>query len=143
MNFLLDTNVVSEWTKPRPDPGVVQWLADADEDRIFISVATLAEVRYGVERMQPGSRRDRLERWIADELPNRFEHRIAVADAEVANMWGKVLARGYAIGRPIASMDALIAATAIHYELALVTRNVSDFEALDLPLVDPWASRDS
>lgn len=143
MNYLLDTNVVSEWTKPRPDPGVVQWLAEVDEDRVFLSVATLAEVRFGIERMPAGARRDRLERWITDELPSRFDHRIAVADGAVADMWGRVLAHRQAIGRPLASMDALIAATALHYELALVTRNISDFEALDVPLINPWANQSS
>ncbi len=61
MNFLLDTNVVSEWTEPRPDSGVVAWLAEADEDRVFISVVTLAALRHGIERMAAGARRDRLD----------------------------------------------------------------------------------
>lgn len=69
MTFLLDTNVVSEWVKPRPDPGVVAWLADVDEDRVLISVVTLAELRYGVECMSDGARRRRLDEWLQDELP--------------------------------------------------------------------------
>lgn len=138
MNFLLDTNIVSEWTKPRPDAGVVRWLAKVDEDRVFLSVVTLAELRFGVERMPTGARRDRLDRWLSDELPRRFEHRIAVVTAELADLWGRLLARGQSVGRPISSMDALIAATAVQQELTLVTRNVSDFEALDIPLVNPW-----
>ena len=66
MNFLLDTNVVSEWTKPRPDTGVVAWLAEADEDRIFISVITVAELRHGVERLPAGARRERLDTWLTE-----------------------------------------------------------------------------
>ena len=73
MSFLLDTNVVSEWVKPRPHPGVITWLAEADEDRVFLSVVTLAELRHGVERMAAGSRRARLDVWLREELPLRFE----------------------------------------------------------------------
>ena len=73
MSFLLDTNVVSEWVRPQPDPGVVGWLAQVDEDRVFLSVITLAELRYGIQRMATGSRRDRLDRWLRDELPIRFD----------------------------------------------------------------------
>jgi predicted nucleic acid-binding protein len=73
MSFLLDTNVVSEWIKPRPNPGLIGWMESADEDRIFISVVSLAELRYGVERMAAGRRRSRLEDWLRDELPLRFE----------------------------------------------------------------------
>ena len=139
MSFLLDTNVVSEWTKPRPDAGVVQWLAEADEDRVFLSVVTVAEVRYGIERMPMGARRERLNSWLTVELPRRFEGRILLVTPEVADGWGKVMAQGRAVGRPISAMDALIAATASQHELSLVTRNVSDFEAFDIPVVNPWS----
>ena len=76
MNFLLDTNAVSEWVKPRPDPGVIEWMESTDEDRIFISVITLAELRCGIERLAAGKSRRRLEEWLSGELPIRFEGRI-------------------------------------------------------------------
>ncbi|MBV9727571.1 MAG: PIN domain-containing protein, partial [Gammaproteobacteria bacterium] len=69
MSFLLDTNVVSEWTKPRPNSGVITWLEQADEDRVFLSVATLAELRHGIERLSAGARRKQLDGWLRDELP--------------------------------------------------------------------------
>ena len=69
MTFLLDTNVVSEWVRARPDPGVVAWLDEVDEDRVFLSVATLAELRSGIARIPTGSRRVRLEDWLGEELP--------------------------------------------------------------------------
>ncbi len=72
MNFLLDTNVVSEWTKARPDIGVVRWLDEVDEDRVFISVITLAEVRRGVMRLPDGVRRDRLQKWLSRDIVARF-----------------------------------------------------------------------
>jgi len=140
VNFLLDTNVVSEWTKPRPNTGVVAWLAEADEDRVFISVVTLAEVRHGIERMPVGARRDRLDVWLTEQMPSRFEARVLSVDAEIANGWGRIMARGQAVGRPVSTMDAFIAATAEQHDLTLVTRNVSDFDALGIRLINPWSS---
>ena len=87
MSFLLDTNVVSEWVKPRPHQGVIAWLAEADEDRVFLSVVTLAELRHGIERMAAGSRRERLDVWLREELPLRFEKRVLSIDAAVADAW--------------------------------------------------------
>jgi len=140
VNFLLDTNVVSEWTKPRPDTGVVTWLAEADEDRVFISVVTLAELRHGIERLPAGARRDRLDAWLTEQVPARFEARVLPVDAETANFWGRVMARGQAGGRPVGSMDAFIAATAERHDLTLITRNVSDFDALGIRLINPWSN---
>lgn len=139
MNFLLDTNVVSEWTKPRPDTGVMAWLADADEDRVFISVITLAELRHGIERLPAGARRDRLDVWLIEQLPSRFDARVLPIDAKTTNGWGHLIARREAQGRPIGTMDAFIAATAEQHDLALVTRNVADFDALGIRLINPWS----
>jgi toxin FitB len=139
MTFLLDTTVVSEWVKSRPNRGVATWLAQVDEDRVFISVVTLAELRYGIERMPAGSRRKRLDQWLRDELPLRFEGRVLSIDPIVADGWGKVVARSEAAGRPISAMDALIAATAETHDMTLVTRNTSDFEASLRLIINPWA----
>jgi predicted nucleic acid-binding protein len=139
VNYLLDTNVVSEWTKPCPNPGVVSWLAEVDEDRVFISVITIAELRHGIERMDAGARRHRLDRWLADELSFRFEGRVLPVDAGTANRWGQIMARGQGAGRPVSPMDAFIAATAEQHDLGLVTRNGSDFEGLGIRLVNPWS----
>ncbi len=139
MNCLLDTNVVSEWVKPRPDSGVMTWLAEADEDRVFISVVTLAELRHGIERLPQGARRDRLDVWLTGQVPTRFETRVLSVDAEIANAWGRIMARGQAAGRPVGTMDAFIAATAEQHDLTLVTRNVRDFDALGIQLINPWS----
>jgi len=138
VSFLLDTNVVSEWTKPHPNSGVVTWLAEADEDRVFISVVTLAELRYGIERVPKGVRRTRLDTWLSEQVPLRFEQRILGVDVDTANACGRVLARGRAGGRPVGTMDAFIAATAEQHALTLVTRNVSDFKMLGIRSIDPW-----
>jgi predicted nucleic acid-binding protein len=138
MSFLLDTNAVSEWVKPRPNPGLTAWMESADEDRIFISVVSLAELRYGVESMPAGRRRNRLEQWLRHELPLRFESRILPVDARVAEAWGTTVSRSEAVGRPIGAMDAFLAATAETHRLTLVTRNVSDFPLLKAVL-NPWS----
>ncbi len=138
MKFLLDTNVVSEWVKSRPDGGVVAWMNEVDEDRVFISVISLAELRHGVERMPSGIRRRRLDEWLKEELPLRFEGRILLIDRVIAEAWGRILARCETAGRPVGTMDGFIAATAEAHQLVLVTRNVSDFEFSVKEIVNPW-----
>jgi predicted nucleic acid-binding protein len=138
VNFLLDTNAVSEWVKPRPNAGLIRWMEAADEDRVFLSVISLAELRYGVERMAAGARRTRLEQWLLRELPLRFEGRILPVNHKIAEAWGRTVSRCEAMGRPVGAMDAFLSATAEIHRLTLVTRNVSDFPALKAVL-NPWA----
>ena len=139
MSFLLDTSVVSEWMKPQPNPGVIRWLAEVDEDRVYLSVMTLAELRNGTERLAPGARKSRLDTWLRDELPLRFESRVLSIEIKVADAWGHVMSRCYAAGKPIGVMDAFFAATAEVHALTLVTRNVSDFAASGISLSNPWS----
>lgn len=139
MNFLLDTNVVSEWVKQQPNPGVVDWLAEVDEDRAFLSIVTIAEVRHGIQRLDDSRRRRRLDAWLRDELAVRFEGRIIPIDLPVAETWGELVARREAAGRPLGVMDAFIAATANVHALTLVTRNMSDFESAVGHVVNPWS----
>ncbi len=138
MSFLFDTNVVSEWRKPRPNPGVVDWLIQVDESQTFLSVVTITELRYGIERMASGRRRRRLDQWLQEELLPRFDGRIIPVDVAIADACGRLIARSEAVGRPIEPRDAFIAATAQAYGLTLVTRNVSDFQPTIKTIVTPW-----
>ena len=138
MNFLLDTNVISEWVRPQPDRNVIAWTADLDEDRAFISVISFAEIRRGIEMLPNGRRRERLAAWLTEDLSARFEQRILDIDLRVADTWGTLMARGQKIGLTLGSMDAFIAATARAHGLTLVTRNIKDFRRLGLSLLDPW-----
>ena len=140
MSFLLDTNVISEWVKPRPDRGVIEWLATVDEDRVYVSVITISEIRFGIEKLPVGARRLRIEDWLVADLPTRFDKRILPITLEIADACGKIRGRGRAAGRPIAPMDAFIAATAETGDLTLVTRNTSDFQFLSLPVISPWTA---
>jgi predicted nucleic acid-binding protein len=137
VTFLLDTNVVSEWVKPKPNAGLMRWAASVDEDRVFLSVISLAELRYGIDRMATGKRRRRLEEWLSDELPIRFEGRILPVDSPVADACGRIVRRTELLGRSIEAMDAFLAATAETHQLIFVTRNVSDFVVLK-NVLNPW-----
>jgi predicted nucleic acid-binding protein len=141
VTYLLDTNVVSEWVKPRPNGDVIAWLAEASEDEIFISVCTFAELRFGVASMAKGKRRDRLDEWLRSDLPARFDRRIVGIDVSIAVAWGDIQARARLKGRPVGPMDGLIAATAAVHGMTIVTRNTNDFEAVGVPLLNPWSDR--
>lgn len=138
MSFLLDTNVVSEWVKPQPNTGLMRWTESVDEDRVFLSVISLAELRYGIDRMARGKRQQRLEEWLRYELPLRFEGRILPVDPSVADACGRIVRRTELLGRSIEVMDAFLAATAEVHLLTFVTRNVSDFVTLK-DVFNPWA----
>jgi toxin FitB len=135
--WLIDTNIISEWVKPRPDVAVVRWLEEVDEDRAFVSVISLAEIRFGVDRLAPGRRRTRLDQWLREELPTRFEGRIVPVDEEVADACGRLLAQARRTGRGLEAMDALIAATCEARDLVLATRNLGDFQNLGIELHAP------
>jgi toxin FitB len=135
--WLIDTNIVSEWVKPRPDAGIVSWLEEVDEDRVFLSVISLIEIRFGVERLVPGRRRHRLDLWLLEELPTRFEGRVVPVDERVADACGRLLARARQAGRGLGAMDALIAATCQACDLVLATRNLGDFDGLGVELFAP------
>jgi toxin FitB len=142
VSFLLDTNVVSEWVKPQPNPRVVHWLNEVDEEQVFLSVVSLAEIRRGVELMAPGKRRDRLASWLTGDLPARFAGRVLEVDSRIAEAWGVLMARGQRAGVSVGVLDAFVAATAEVHRLTLVTRNVADFRKLGISLLNPWQTED-
>ncbi|TPL77035.1 type II toxin-antitoxin system VapC family toxin [Mesorhizobium sp. B2-3-13] len=138
MRLLLDTNVLSEVTRPSPDARVLDWLDGLDEDRSFISVVSIAEIRRGVALMDEGRKREALAEWLTRDLPQRFEQRVLPVDELVALAWGDLM--GLAKRRGLSSMDGLIAATAVAQELTLATRNTRDFEGFGIELFDPWTA---
>ena len=140
MTFLLDTNVVSEWIRSQPNPNLVAWLDEVDEDRLHVSVATFAEIRHGIELMARSRRREALMRWLEDDLTDRFADRILAIDRAVAEWWGVIMARAGAAGNAMATMDGFLAATAATHGLTLVTRDAADFRGAGVPLINPWES---
>lgn len=136
--FLLDTNVISELTRPRPEPRVTQWLDSVDESLLFLSVLTLGEIRTGLRMLQVGQRRAHLEMWINVELASRFAGRLLTIDAAVADHWGELAGDAHRHGTPLPVIDGLLAATAFHYHLTLVTRNLQDFAGRPIHVFNPW-----
>jgi len=137
--FLLDTNCISEVVRPRPDRRVLEWMDAADEATLYLSVLTIGEIRKGVAGLAQGKRRMGLERWIEADLQARFAGRIVPIDAAIADRWGSVAAEAKRRGRTLAVIDGLLAATALHHNLTLVSRNVADFTITQVPIFNPWA----
>ena len=137
MSYLLDTNVLSELRRKTPNAGVVAWFARRPASTLFLSVLTLGELRKGVEGVSDADRRMALLDWLEADLPNFFTGRILPIDTHVADRWGRMVA---AAGRPLPAIDSLIAATAVHHGLSLVTRNVRDFSDLGLEVINPWVN---
>jgi predicted nucleic acid-binding protein len=136
--FLLDTNCISELVRVQPEPRVLEWLEAADESLLYLSVLTLGELRKGLAALPAGRRRTRLEVWLEVELRTRFSGRILAIDAAVADRWGWLTAQAERQGTPLAVIDGLLAATALHYNLTVVSRNVSDFANVQAPVLNPW-----
>lgn len=140
MAFLLDTNIVSETIKPKPEPRVVDWLETQMPADLFLAAQTLGELVRGARKVKEVARRERFERWIEQDLAPQFEGRVLPFDGPTAALWGRLMGDGDRAGRTPAAVDAQIAAVAIHHQLTLITRNVKDFEHFDLKLLNLWQS---
>jgi len=137
--FLLDTNVLSEFKrKGDPDPHVRDWLRATDPDLLWASVLSFGEIRKGIARLDIGKRRAELEQWFERDLDRWFEERLLPVTKAVAERWGVLSAQALNQGTPLPNIDGLIAATALEYDLTLVTRNVKDFVALSITIINPW-----
>lgn len=135
--FLLDTNVISEPKRARPDEGVIAWVGDQLLSDLHISVITVGELRRGIVRLEPGRRRDDLDFWLAD-LILRYGERILPVDLDVTERWAALAEAARTAGRPSEMTDELIAATAHVHGLTIVTRNVRHFEPTGCRVLSPW-----
>jgi predicted nucleic acid-binding protein len=138
--FLLDTNCISELIRSQPEPRLMDWMRAADESLLYLSVLTLGEIRKDAAILPQSKRRTYLESWLELDLQVRFSGRILAIDNAVADRWGWLTAEAEHKGRPLPAIDGLLAATALHHNLTVVSRNVSDFTNTQVPVLNPWES---
>jgi predicted nucleic acid-binding protein len=136
--FLLDTNCVSELVRPKPEPRVLEWVEAADEAMLYLSVLTLGEIRKGLAALPQSKRRARLEAWLEVDLQVRFAGRIVPIDAAIADCWGSIAAQALRVGKTLPVIDGLIAATALHHKLTVVSRHTADFQGSLVRIFNPW-----
>ncbi len=139
--YLLDTNVISEYSRKKP-PGerLRKWVDAQNEDTLYLSVLTLGEIRKGTTLLAPGNKRTELEKWLESELPARFSNRLLPITGKIAERWGEMAAQAQMKGMTLAVIDGLLAATALDHDLTVVTRNVKDFSVCNVPVINPWDS---
>lgn len=136
MSYLLDTNVISETVKTKPNTNLVDWLERVPQEDLFVSVLTIGEIRKGVELLSSTRKKSELIIWLENDLRNWFGERILVINSKVADKWGFICASS---SQSLSAVDALIAATALTHNLKLVTRNTKDFlQIQDLELINPF-----
>ena len=128
MKYLLDTCVISEIIRPLPDKNVVSWIRGKDESSLYLSVLTFGEIEKGIEKSPDIKRRKRLKLWVEEDLKKRFEGRIIPINLEVSVRWGQIQGIAELSGKPMPSIDGLIAVSGLVNNCIVVTRNISDME---------------
>lgn len=136
--YLVDTNIPSELTREKPDARVTAFLKNAAQDSVFLSVMTVGEICKGISALPPSQRRTALQEWLDIDVRTWFAGRILPVTEAIAEHWGRLAAAAKQRGTPLAVVDGVLAATAIHHDLTLVTRNVKDFARLSVNLLNPW-----
>lgn len=138
MSFLLDTCVLSEALSKKTNPQVLGFVDDLDPEDVYLSVITIGELFKGIEKLPKSRRKNELQAWFNDELLVRYDGKILPLDTRTLMAWGTLIARLESDGHTMPAIDSLIAATAITYELVLITRNVDDFEKSGIEIINPW-----
>lgn len=138
MNYILDTNVISELVAARPNPKVVNWIQSVNSNQVFLSVIAIGELKKGIEKLPDSDRKVTLDQWLHEDLLVRFENQLLLIDQETMLIWGRLIAQLEMIGRSISAIDSLLAATALQWQYTLVTRNTTHFELAGIVLLNPW-----
>ena len=137
-DWLLDTNILSELRRPRPEPKVVKFVSAQPLDSLYISSVTLAEIRFGIELVPDASRRAELNDWLMHKVRPMFEQRVLAVTEDVMFKWRLLVEDGRRAGHTFSQPDLIIAATALEHGLTLVTRDTSEYEKARVPILNPW-----
>lgn len=138
MKYLIDTCVISEVIKPNPNSNVLNWLGNQEEQNLYLSVLTFGEIEKGIEKSVSLNKKRKLKLWVEEELKQRFKNRVLPIEMQVATTWGEIQGRSEIIGKPLPSIDGLIAVTGLVNNCVVVTRNISDMEQSGVELLNPW-----
>jgi predicted nucleic acid-binding protein len=138
--WLLDTNVLSELRRPRPDANVLQFVSSQSLELLYVSVVTFAEIRFGIELVKDASRRMDLNDWLTNKLRPMFEQRVLDVTEDIMLKWRLLVEEGRRVGHTFAQPDLIIAATALHHGLEVVSRNTADFERANVTVLNPWTT---
>jgi toxin FitB len=138
MNYLLDTCLISELIAKQPNPKVLNWLDEQIPETLYLSIITMGEIAKGVSKLTASKRKQSLDTWLNQTLPDRFAGRIVGIDIKTMLLWGEMTGKLEKQGRMIPTMDSLIAAIALQNSLSLVTRNEKDFAGTEVVIVNPW-----
>jgi toxin FitB len=136
--WLLDTNVLSELRRAKPEPKVLAFVAAQPLDLLYVSAVTLAEIRFGIERVSNSSRRAELNDWLAHSVRPMFEGRVLAITEDIMFKWRLLVEDGRRVGHTFSQPDLIIAATALHHGLTVVSRDVSDYRKARAPVFNPW-----
>jgi toxin FitB len=132
MNYILDTNIISELLAKQPNKRVIEWLKGVDANKLFLSVITIGEIRKGIEKLPESLRKNNIQEWLENELLTQFEGRILPLDLSVILLWGELVGELEKEGRKLPPLDSLIAATTKYHNYILVTRNEKDFNGIEI-----------
>ncbi len=138
MALLLDTNILSELRRPKPEPKVVAFVAGQALEQLYISVVTLAELRFGIELVEEPTRRAVLNDWLTVKVRPMFDQRVLPVTEDIMLQWRLLVEEGRKVGHTFSQPDLIIAATAIHYGFAVVTRDRSDYDKARVQVLNPW-----
>ncbi|MDQ7075180.1 MAG: type II toxin-antitoxin system VapC family toxin [Gammaproteobacteria bacterium] len=138
MKYLLDTCVISEAVRPKPNKNVIQWLQKQDESALYLSVLTFGEIEKGIKKSSDEIRKNRFRLWLENDLKQRFKGRVLPIDLRVASKWGEIQGASEIVGKPLPAIDGLIAVTGLINHCVVVTRNISDMQQSSVELYNPW-----
>jgi toxin FitB len=138
--WLLDTNVLSELRRPKPDARVVRFVSGQPLDLLYVSAVTFAEIRFGIELVKDVSRRMELTDWLVHKLRPMFEDRVLEVTEDIMLKWRLLVEEGRKTGHTFAQPDLIIAATALHHGLTIVSRDTSEYGKANVPVLNPWTT---